>query len=175
MTDSFPCLEQLVSLCTRRGCFSLFSVVLHFSRFFLVCNHRVRPSIAVASSSSNETERKSGLHFSSSPLREMSFNSIVNSVSGSPFNARRQRAAFVDPRWPASLGLSQKLIVDSSVGPGSSHRVVQDYEGHTGCVNALDWSENGRRLASSGDDTKICIWEESGTRYRLTESIDTGQ
>ncbi|KAJ1554580.1 hypothetical protein HK096_002890, partial [Nowakowskiella sp. JEL0078] len=29
---------------------------------------------------------------------------------------------------------------------------------HTGCVNTLDWSENGNYLASGSDDARICIW-----------------
>ncbi|KAJ3052896.1 hypothetical protein HK097_005460, partial [Rhizophlyctis rosea] len=30
---------------------------------------------------------------------------------------------------------------------------------HTGCVNALCWSEDGRLLASGSDDKHLCIWE----------------
>ncbi|KAM0790270.1 hypothetical protein ACM66B_005575 [Microbotryomycetes sp. NB124-2] len=83
-----------------------------------------------------------------------------------------------------------------SFGRGS-HSVVQDCKGHTGCVNAMDWSREehgafdglGRsRLATAGDDTKICIWTpgvDSSTdeldssvapslRFGLEQSIDTG-
>lgn len=31
-------------------------------------------------------------------------------------------------------------------------------EGHTGCVNCLEWSSNGRLLASGSDDNRILIW-----------------
>lgn len=30
--------------------------------------------------------------------------------------------------------------------------------GHTGCVNALDWDEEGDLLASGSDDTNLCLW-----------------
>ncbi|KAG8917391.1 hypothetical protein FRC01_002485 [Tulasnella sp. 417] len=30
--------------------------------------------------------------------------------------------------------------------------------GHTGCINALSWSQDGTTLVSSGDDCRICIW-----------------
>jgi WD40 repeat protein len=31
-------------------------------------------------------------------------------------------------------------------------------EGHTGCVNCLQWSFNGEILASGSDDCKIILW-----------------
>lgn len=31
-------------------------------------------------------------------------------------------------------------------------------EGHTGCVNCLEWSSNGRLLASGSDDNRVIIW-----------------
>lgn len=34
-----------------------------------------------------------------------------------------------------------------------------ELEGHTGCVNCLNWSENGNLLASGSDDTKVIIWD----------------
>lgn len=32
-------------------------------------------------------------------------------------------------------------------------------EGHNGCVNCLEWTENGQRLASVSDDQHIMIWD----------------
>lgn len=32
-------------------------------------------------------------------------------------------------------------------------------EGHTGCVNCLDWNADGSRLASGSDDTNVIIWD----------------
>jgi len=33
-----------------------------------------------------------------------------------------------------------------------------EYSGHTGCVNALSWAQNGEVLISGGDDTTVRIW-----------------
>ncbi|KAH7887708.1 WD40 repeat-like protein [Phlebopus sp. FC_14] len=33
-----------------------------------------------------------------------------------------------------------------------------DHHGHTGCVNALSWAQNGELLISSGDDQDIRVW-----------------
>lgn len=32
-------------------------------------------------------------------------------------------------------------------------------EGHSGCVNCLEWSSNGRLLASGSDDNRVIIWD----------------
>lgn len=32
-------------------------------------------------------------------------------------------------------------------------------EGHTGCVNCLEWSSNGRLLASGSDDNHLILWK----------------
>lgn len=71
------------------------------------------------------------------------------------------------------------------------HAVISEAYGSTGCVNASAWEDTGvgARLATAGDDTKICIWSpgvEAGLHehggdaqspslaYGLTETIDTG-
>ncbi|KAG8936745.1 hypothetical protein FRC02_012027 [Tulasnella sp. 418] len=36
--------------------------------------------------------------------------------------------------------------------------------GHTGCVNALSWSDDGEMLISSGDDHRICMWRADYTQ-----------
>ncbi|KAF8558753.1 WD40 repeat-like protein [Imleria badia] len=41
-----------------------------------------------------------------------------------------------------------------------------DVYGHTGCVNALSWSQNGELLISSGDDQQLRVW-------RMDPSSDT--
>lgn len=41
-------------------------------------------------------------------------------------------------------------------------------EGHNGCVNCLEWSENGQRLASVSDDQHIMIWDPF-KHQRLTD------
>ncbi|KAL5437729.1 hypothetical protein PMIN06_008978 [Paraphaeosphaeria minitans] len=56
--------------------------------------------------------------------------------------------------------------------------IVNELEGHNGCVNALCWSTSGRLLASGSDDHRINIHsyqpESSTTQFSLTTSILTG-
>ncbi|VDB85382.1 unnamed protein product [Peniophora sp. CBMAI 1063] len=37
-----------------------------------------------------------------------------------------------------------------------------DVDGHTGCVNALSWAEDGNLLISGGDDTTVRLWRLQG-------------
>ncbi|KAF1834155.1 WD and tetratricopeptide repeat-containing protein [Decorospora gaudefroyi] len=56
--------------------------------------------------------------------------------------------------------------------------IVNELEGHNGCVNALSWSGSGRLLASGSDDHRISIHtyqpESSNAQFDLTTSIVTG-
>ncbi|KAF2654565.1 WD40 repeat-like protein [Lophiostoma macrostomum CBS 122681] len=56
--------------------------------------------------------------------------------------------------------------------------IVNELEGHNGCVNALSWSRSGRLLASGSDDHRINIHsyhpESSTSQFNLTTSILTG-
>ncbi|KAF2022189.1 WD40 repeat-like protein [Aaosphaeria arxii CBS 175.79] len=56
--------------------------------------------------------------------------------------------------------------------------IVNELEGHHGCVNALSWSTSGRLLASGSDDHRINIHtyspEDSTSQFNLTTSILTG-
>ncbi|KAF2709527.1 WD40 repeat-like protein [Pleomassaria siparia CBS 279.74] len=56
--------------------------------------------------------------------------------------------------------------------------IVNELEGHNGCVNALSWSRSGRLLASGSDDHRINIHsyhpESSTSQFSLTTSIMTG-
>lgn len=50
--------------------------------------------------------------------------------------------------------------------------------GHTGCVNALDWNEEGDLLASGSDDTNLCLWSplleerEGGRRPAIVHATE---
>ncbi|KAH7563413.1 hypothetical protein BM1_00460 [Bipolaris maydis] len=56
--------------------------------------------------------------------------------------------------------------------------IVNELEGHNGCVNALSWSKSGRLLATGSDDHRINIHayhpESSTDQFNLTTSIETG-
>ncbi|USP82491.1 WD repeat protein iqw1 [Curvularia clavata] len=56
--------------------------------------------------------------------------------------------------------------------------IVNELEGHNGCVNALSWSKSGRLLATGSDDHRINIHayhpESSTEQFNLTTSIMTG-
>ncbi|KAK8853074.1 hypothetical protein IAR55_003775 [Kwoniella newhampshirensis] len=60
-----------------------------------------------------------------------------------------------------------------------------DDGGHSGCINALSWSDDGSTLLSGSDDRRICIWEpdpspsassssSSPHPLKLMETISTG-
>ncbi|GAA5906649.1 uncharacterized protein JCM6883_004543 [Sporobolomyces salmoneus] len=62
--------------------------------------------------------------------------------------------------WIQNKFTKLETLGDDTSNDHSGHRVVEGAYGHTGCVNAMDWEEGSReRLATAGDDTKICIWK----------------
>ncbi|THZ05241.1 WD40 repeat-like protein [Aureobasidium pullulans] len=56
--------------------------------------------------------------------------------------------------------------------------IVNELDGHAGCVNALSWSKSGRLLASGSDDQHINIHtyqpDDSNSQFKLATSIATG-
>ncbi|KAG8973803.1 hypothetical protein FRC05_008222 [Tulasnella sp. 425] len=44
--------------------------------------------------------------------------------------------------------------------------------GHTGCINALCWSQDGTTLVSSGDDCRICIWRPHASPQPSNDSSE---
>ncbi|KAK2588472.1 hypothetical protein KPH14_004455 [Odynerus spinipes] len=48
----------------------------------------------------------------------------------------------------------------------------KELNGHSGCVNCLEWDETGRILASASDDTNIILWDPF--RYEKKTVIHTG-
>ncbi|KAK4994336.1 hypothetical protein LTR66_005608 [Elasticomyces elasticus] len=56
--------------------------------------------------------------------------------------------------------------------------IVNELDGHSGCVNALSWSKSGRLLASGSDDQHLNIHtyhpEESASQFSLTTTVATG-
>ncbi|KAI4725051.1 WD40 repeat-like protein [Aureobasidium sp. EXF-10728] len=56
--------------------------------------------------------------------------------------------------------------------------IVNELDGHSGCVNALSWSKSGRLLASGSDDQHINIHsyqpDDSNSQFKLATSVATG-
>lgn len=48
----------------------------------------------------------------------------------------------------------------------------KELDGHTGCVNCLEWDAQGRKLASASDDFLVIIWDPF--TYRRLQTIQTG-
>ncbi|KAG7397429.1 WD and tetratricopeptide repeats protein [Phytophthora boehmeriae] len=86
----------------------------------------------------------------------------------------------------SSVGLSRLLlerevrgnsrVIDAACqSHGSLVRRLQcetTLEGHEGCVNTLQWSENGQLLASGSDDHKILVWDYN--THKLRHEIESG-
>lgn len=56
--------------------------------------------------------------------------------------------------------------------------IVNELDGHSGCVNALSWSKSGRLLASGSDDQHLNIHtyqpENAVDQFQLTATVATG-
>nr|CAD7599282.1 unnamed protein product [Timema genevievae] len=48
----------------------------------------------------------------------------------------------------------------------------KELEGHNGCVNCLEWSQDGRILASASDDVQVILWDP--LLHRKIHAIQTG-
>ena len=56
--------------------------------------------------------------------------------------------------------------------------IVNELDGHSGCVNALSWSRTGNLLASGSDDQHLNIHsyqpDDSNDQFKLTATVATG-
>ena len=56
--------------------------------------------------------------------------------------------------------------------------IVNELDGHSGCVNALSWSKSGRLLASGSDDQHLNIHsyqpENASSQFKLATTVATG-
>lgn len=56
--------------------------------------------------------------------------------------------------------------------------IVNELEGHSGCVNALSWSKSGKLLASGSDDQHLNIHEyqpeDASSQFKFTTTVATG-
>jgi protein HIRA/HIR1 len=54
-----------------------------------------------------------------------------------------------------------KPILDAEAAKDKSvHKLLTQMDHHLGCVNVVRWSNDGRFLASAGDDKIIMIWQK---------------
>ncbi|POM58213.1 Hypothetical protein PHPALM_37171 [Phytophthora palmivora] len=68
-----------------------------------------------------------------------------------------------------------RVINAACQGHGSLVRRLQCeavLDGHKGCVNTLQWNENGKLLASGSDDHKVIIW--SYDQHKKQQVIESG-
>ncbi|WPG98174.1 WD40 repeat-like protein [Acrodontium crateriforme] len=79
-------------------------------------------------------------------------------------------------RLPSRLRSFRKLYSDRSLISGLD--IVNELDGHSGCVNALSWSKSGNLLASGSDDQHLNIHTyqpSAGTeQFQLTATVATG-
>lgn len=68
---------------------------------------------------------------------------------------QRQPSTIRSTRW------KQGLLARSITQPLDRIRVLGDEEGygHSGCVNAVSWAQNGELLLTGGDDTTVRMWK----------------
>lgn len=48
---------------------------------------------------------------------------------------------------------------------GSYNSATEELVGHSGCVNALDWNQDGHLLATGSDDRTVILWEMGTDQY----------
>ncbi|KAI0268281.1 WD40-repeat-containing domain protein [Gloeopeniophorella convolvens] len=92
--------------------------------------------------------------------------------------------AFPAPRSMSQTSLSERwkrthLATDLYRSLDRVDVLGDDMSGHTGCVNALSWTNNGDMLLSGGDDTTVRMWkvgsgESNHHSLKCRDVIDTG-
>jgi len=74
----------------------------------------------------------------------------------------------------ANIGLCSAFTHENQVTPALISRLGLDteLEGHGGCVNCLEWNNDGSILASGSDDSQIIIWNP--LKKKKLRAIQTG-
>ncbi|KAL0587881.1 DDB1- and CUL4-associated factor 8-like protein 2 [Plecturocebus cupreus] len=79
-----------------------------------------------------------------------------------------ETSALPRPRWQAvtalrqrQLGSSTRFVYEACGARAFVQRFRLQYrlEGHMGCVNTVHFNQRGTRLASSGDDLRVRVWD----------------
>lgn len=66
-------------------------------------------------------------------------------------NIRQQKGTSVSPEFTGECGMTSDLVARLGL--------CRELEGHTGCVNCIQWSAGGRLLASGSDDKAVIVWD----------------
>ncbi|KAK2083003.1 DDB1- and CUL4-associated factor 8-like protein 2 [Saguinus oedipus] len=92
-----------------------------------------------------------------------------------------ETSALPRPRWQAvtalrqrQLGSSTRFVYEACGARAFVQRFCLQYrlEGHTGCVNTVHFNQRGTRLASSGDDLRVRVWD--WVRQKPVLDFDSG-
>jgi len=77
------------------------------------------------------------------------------------------------PKWLHTRQTEGSKVADEFLGDCSMTKdfvnrlgLVKELEGHTGCVNCIQWNSDGRYLASGSDDKTVIIWDALGGSLR---------
>ncbi len=62
--------------------------------------------------------------------------------------------------------------VPTSISPGTT---LYTYRGHSGGVNAVKWSPDGKRIVSGSDDQTVQVWDPTTGRRALIYRSQTGR
>lgn len=94
-------------------------------------------------------------------MRDSLSNRLLHrELQDSAGRSRKVRAIYGDKNWVKDLD------------------IVNELDGHSGCVNALSWSKSGRLLASGSDDQHINIHtyqpDDSTSQFSLATTVATG-
>jgi len=82
-------------------------------------------------------------------------------------HTRQTKGADVSEYFAGCCSMSQDLV--QRLG------LVKELEGHTGCVNCIQWNSTGRLLASGSDDKTVIVWDGTvGKRLARVETPHEG-
>lgn len=66
--------------------------------------------------------------------------------------------------------ITNKLVLQSS-SLLLRYDLKKKLKKHEGCVNTIQWSQDGEFLVTGSDDCRVCVWDSS---YRLKAAVPTG-
>ncbi|CAO1623984.1 unnamed protein product [Parajaminaea phylloscopi] len=128
----------------------------------IVVEHQDEQGLSPRASSSSAFTLPAATH----PLRSFNLATTAHSVTAS---ASYRRASQFSRTFIGRLdrvqelgGREESVVAEQTFHGATSRanrRAVGGRIGHSGCVNALCWSESGQLLASGSDDTRVFLWQ----------------